>query len=66
MLKSRYISASPTGQYLRASFSTTLLVLGGAGGPQALLPGFEGDPAWGAGNPLAFPPPAAEGGTERI
>ena len=48
------------------SISTTLLVLGGAGGPQALLPGFEEDPAWGAGNPLAFPPPAAEGGTERI
>ena len=47
-------------------FSPTLLVLGGVGGPQALLPEFEGDPAWGAGNPLVFPPPAAEGGTERI
>jgi len=40
-------------------YSPTLLVLGGAGGPQALLTGFEGCP-------LAFPPLAAEGGTERI
>ena len=42
-------------------FSPTLLVLGGAGGPQALLPGFEGDPAWGQVIPSSFllPPPKA-------
>jgi hypothetical protein len=41
--------------------NTPLLVLGGAGGPQALLPGFEGDPACGQVIPSFFllPPPKA-------
>ena len=40
------------------TFNTASLVLGGTGGPQALLSGFEE-------GPLVFPPPAAEGGSER-